>query len=312
MASLLVLTLAFVVYLIAVPVVAWQGLKHVDYIPSGDRPPRQPGSLMLLSGSDSREGLTKAQQKELSTGSEGGNVADTIMLLYVPPSGQPVLISIPRDSYVQIPGRSMNKINASYAIGGPKLLAATIEQNTGLRVDSYLGIGFGGFVTIIDALGGIEQCPTADVDDSYANLHIKKGCQNMDGVTALKYVRYRHDDPLGDLGRANRQRAMVAAVAKKAMTPATVLNPVTYWNLNKAGAAALTAGSDTGLGQIAPAALAFLSISKGDGLALTVPISNPDLRTRAGSAVEWDKDKSKEMFDMIAKGDTSQLDKFKK
>lgn len=307
-----VLAVAFVVYLIAVPTMAWSGLKHVDYIPSGDRPADQPGTLLLLAGSDSREGLTKAQQKELSTGSVGGNRTDTIMLLYMPASGKPALISLPRDSYVTIPGHSKNKLNASYAYGGPKLLTQTIEQNTGLRIDGFLEIGFGGFVGVIDAVGGIEQCPTADVDDSYANLHIKKGCQNMDGVTALKYVRYRHDDPLGDLGRANRQRAMVAAVAKKAMTPASVLNPFTYYGLNHAGAASLTAGSDTGLPQIGSAGVAFWQVSKGDGLALTIPISNPNLRTPAGSAVQWDPNKSAEMFSMIARGDTSGLDKFKK
>lgn len=310
---LVALLLALVVYLVAVPLSAWSGLQHVDYAPDGNRPPQQPGTLILLSGSDSRDGLTSKQMHDLGTGSEGGNVADTIMLLYLPPSGRPALISIPRDSYLPIPGHGKNKINASFAMGGPKLLAQTIEQNTGLRIDGYLGIGFGGFVSIIDALGGIEQCPTTDVNDDGAHLYIKKGCQNMDGVTALKYVRYRHADPLGDLGRANRQRAMVVAVAKKAMTPLTVLNPFAYYGLNAAGASALKAGSDTGLPQIAPAALAFYSISKGDGLTITVPIGNLNLDTsNAGMAVQWDKTRAPQLFDQIAKGDTSQLDQFKK
>ena len=306
-----VLVLALVVYLIAVPVVTWSGMAHVAYAPSGARPAQQPGTLLLLTGSDSREGLTDQQRRDLGTGSEGGNVADTIMLLYLPPSGRPALISLPRDSYLPIPGHGRNKINAAFALGGPTLLTETIEDATGLRVDGYLGIGFGGFVGIIDALGGIEQCPTYDIKDEFAHLDIKKGCQNMDGVTALKYVRMRHADPQGDLGRVARQRGMIVAVAKKALTPWVVLNPVTYFQLNRAGAAALEAGTGTGMLDIAPAALAFLSISRGDGLTLTVPISNPDLDTDAGSAVEWDKARAAKMFALIASGDTTRLDPFK-
>nr|NLI50209.1 LCP family protein [Propionibacterium sp.] len=302
---------ALVVYLIAVPVVAWSGLGHADYAPRGSRPADQPGTLLLLAGSDSREGLTVEQQGELGTGSEGGNVADTIMLLYLPASGRPALVSLPRDSYVAIPGHGRNKINAAFALGGPTLLTATVEQATGLRVDGFLEIGFGGFVGIIDALGGIEQCPTYDIKDEWAHLDLKKGCQTMDGVTALKYVRMRHADPLGDLGRVQRQRGMVTAVAKKALSPWVVLNPVTYWQLNRAGAAALTAGTGTGLPQIAPAALGFWSISRGDGLTLTVPVSDVDLKTPVGSVVQWDKAKSTRLFELIARGDTAGLDQFK-
>ncbi len=309
---MLVALVAVVVYLVAVPLVAWTGLGHAPFAPSGTRPPQQPGQLMLLAGSDSREGLTAQQRGELGTGSEGGNVADTIMLLYQPPSGKPVLISLPRDSYVAIPGHGRNKINAAFALGGPTLLTATVEQATGLRVDGFLEIGFGGFVSIIDAVGGIVQCPTFDIEDEYAHLSLKKGCQAMDGVTALKYVRVRHADPRGDLGRVERQREMITAVAKKALSPWVIANPVTYFQVNRAGAGALTAGNGTGLLEIAPAALAFWSISRGDGLALTVPISDVALQTDAGSAVQWDKAKAAEMFKQIAAGDTSRLAAFKR
>jgi len=302
----------FVVYAVAVPMQAWSQMKHVAYVPDGNRPADQPGTLLLLTGSDSREGLTPEQMQKYGTGVEGANAADTIMLLYMPPSGRPALISIPRDSYVQIPGRKMNKINAAFSIGGPKLLTQTIEQNTGLRIDGYLSIGFGGFVTLIDSIGGIEQCPAYDIKDQDSHLDLKKGCQLMDGITALNYVRMRHADPLGDLGRVQRQRGMVAAVAKKVVTPTLLLDPGKYAATNKAGAAVLKAGEGTGLGEIAPAALAFLAISKGDGLTLTVPVSNPNLSTPAGSSVEWDKAKAAEMFAMVAKGDTAGLEKFKK
>ena len=90
-------------------------------------------------------------------------------------------------------------------------------------------IGFGGFVNIIDALGGIRMCLPAAIKDRDSHLDLTKGCQHLGGIDALGYVRMRKADPRGDLGRVERQREMLAAVAKKARIPATVLNPVRYW-----------------------------------------------------------------------------------
>ncbi|MCW2810987.1 MAG: LytR family regulatory protein [Friedmanniella sp.] len=169
---LTVLVLLAALWLVGVPAYAWSHVARVDATPAGQRPGSQPGKTFLLVGSDSREGLTKAQQKKLGTGSVAGQRTDTIMLLYVPPGGKPALISIPRDSYVDIPGHGKNKVNSAYAFGGPELLVKTVEADTGLRVDGYLEIGFGGFVSVIDALDGIRMClPNAIKDaDSHLNL----------------------------------------------------------------------------------------------------------------------------------------------
>ncbi len=148
------------------------------------------------------------------------------MILSVPPGGKPALISIPRDSYVPIPGNGKNKINAAYAFGGPKLITQTVEQNTGLRIDGYVEVGFGGFVNVIDALGGIDLCLPKAIKDKDAHIDLPKGCQTLSGANALGYVRERHADPLGDLGRAKRQRQMLSAMIKKAASPASVINPV--------------------------------------------------------------------------------------
>ena len=86
-----------------------------------------------------------------------------------------MLISLPRDSYLPIPEHGSNKINAAYAFGGPELLTQTVEQNTGLRVDGYLEIGFGGFVNIIDALGGIEMCLPKAIKDRDAHIDLPEG-----------------------------------------------------------------------------------------------------------------------------------------
>ena len=184
------------------------------------------------------------------------------------------MISVPRDSYVDIPGSGKNRINAAYAFGGTELLVQTVERNTGLRLDGYMEIGFGGFVNIIDALGGIRMCVPKAIKDRDSKLDLPKGCQTLSGVEALGYVRMRKADPRGDLGRVERQRDLLAAVADKAASPATVLNPVRYWNFCMASADAIKLGRDTSLPETVLLAIAMKQISGGDGLTLTVPISS--------------------------------------
>jgi len=308
--TLLVLVLVALVWLVGVPAYAWNQVGRVDDTPSGKRPGEQPGETFLLVGSDSREGLSKAQQKKLGTGDVAGQRTDTIMLVYAPPTGKPVLISLPRDSYVTVPGHGQNKINAAYAIGGPELLVQTVEQATGLRVDGYAEVGFGGFVGVIDVLDGIRMCIPSAIKDRDSHLDLKKGCQTLDGTTALGYVRMRKADPRGDLGRVERQRAMLSAVAAKAASPATVLNPFRYWELSTATASAVKVGDDTTIVDTARAGLALRTVSAGDGLTLTVPVANPGYASPVGSAVLWDASKADDMFGQIAKGDTSKLAKF--
>jgi LCP family protein required for cell wall assembly len=305
--ALLVLAL---LWLVAVPVYAWSRVERVDADPGGDRPGSQPGHTYLLVGSDSREGLTAEERKRLGTGSTAGRRTDTIMIVYVPLVGKPALVSVPRDSYVPIPGKGRNKINAAYAFGGPELLVRTVEQNTGLRVDSYVEIGFGGFVNIIDSLGGIQMCLPKAIKDQDSHLDLPKGCQNLDGTSALGYVRMRKADPRGDIGRMERQREMLSAVANKAASPATVLNPVKYWNLCNAGTQALTLDEDTSLFGFGRLALAMRSISNGNGYTLAVPIADANASTSAGSAMLWDEEKAKALFSDLARGNTGDLQKY--
>ena len=306
------LLLLILVWLVGVPAYAWSKVERLDAAPGGERPANQPGQTFLLVGSDSREGLSPEERKRLGTGNTAGRRTDTIMIVYVPPGGQPAMISVPRDSYVPISKHGSTKINAAYAFGGPELLVQTVERNTGLRVDGYVEIGFGGFVNIIDAVGGVEMCLPKAIKDRPSRLDLPKGCQTLDGATALGYVRMRKADPRGDLGRVERQREMLAAVAKKAASPATVLNPVRYWNLSNASTQAITLDEDTSLLQTARLGLAMSRISSGKGLTLTVPIADTDASTSAGSAVLWDKKKAKAMFADIARGDTSELEKYVK
>lgn len=308
--TVLVVVLLLGGYLIGVPALAWNNTAKVDAMPAGERPGNQPGKLYLLVGSDSREGLSREEQSRLGTGQTEGKRTDTMLLLFIPSSGQPALVSLPRDSYVEIPGQGRNKLNAAYSIGGPTLLTSTVEQATGLHIDEYVEVGFGGFVNIIDALGGIEMCLDEPIQDRDSHLDLPAGCQLMDGPTALGYVRMRKADPRGDLGRIERQREMIAAIAKKAINPMNVINPAKYWALSNAGASSVAVDEDTGMTDVARMAQAFLNVSRGKGLTLTVPIAETNANTSAGSAVLWDEAGTQEMFSTMASGSTEGLEKF--
>src|SRR5580700_9310038 len=151
------------------------------------------GTNWLIAGSDSRGGLTKAQENELALGHDiTGGRSDTILILHVPSNGgRPVLVSIPRDSYVAIPGHGYNKINAAYSLGGPRLLIETVQNVTKLHINHYMGIGFGGLVDVVNDLGGVNLCLPAAYKDPKAGLNLKKGCQTLDGSQALAFVRTR-------------------------------------------------------------------------------------------------------------------------
>lgn len=289
-----IVLLLWLVFLVAVPLWAWTQITKVDADPSGARPGDQAGDqaghTYLLVGSDSREGLSRAQRRQFGTGSGEGRRTDTIMLLHTG-SGPNLLLSIPRDSLVEVPGYGTTKINAAYAYGGPRLLVRTIEQATGIRVDSYVEIGFAGFVNVVDAVGGIEICPKEPMKDPLANLDVRKGCQEADGTTALGYARSRKISTLGDIDRAQRQREVVSAVGSEAASPWSVLNPVRYARLASAGSDSLRLGRTTGPLDTVRFAWAMTRVTGDKGLTCGVPIV--DL------AVNWDPERAPRMFELI-------------
>jgi LCP family protein required for cell wall assembly len=301
-----VLLLVLVVYPVTVLAVAWTSLHRVDAV--GESTPGTPGRTYLVVGSDSREGLTAQQRKQLHTGRAAGGRTDTILLLHVPAGrGPSVLMSVPRDSYVAIPGHGQNKINAAYAFGGPRLLADTLEKATGVQIDDYVEIGLGGFAGMVDAVGGVQICPKFDMNDKDAGLNVKKGCQQADGTTALAYARARHSDPRGDLGRVERQRELMAAIVTKATKPSTLVNPFRTYPLAHRGAGALTVDDDTGPFALLRFLLGMRSTAGDKGVSLTVPVAGTGSRPGAGSVVLWDDAKAQQVFDALRTDDTEQI-----
>ncbi|MGW4641894.1 LCP family protein [Sphaerisporangium sp. NPDC004334] len=260
------------------------------------RPAATPGEDWLLVGSDSRAGLTAAQRKKLATGRAVGKRTDTMMLLHVPAgSGRPTLVSLPRDSFVPIDGHGSDKLNAAYAFGGPKLLAKTVEKVTGIRLDHYMEIGFGGFVGIVDAIGGVNICVKQNIKDPKAGIDLKKGCQDMEGGTALGFVRTRATGAIPDFDRTQRQRQFFSAVVKKAASPGVLVNPFRSVPLAMAATDSVAVDGGTGTFDLLSLGMAM----SGDPVATAVPIGS--LPTINGAAVvKWDTQRALRLFGSLA------------
>lgn len=295
-----ILLLAWVVFLVAVPLYAYTSIPKVDHEPDGARPDAQRGSTFLLVGTDSRAGLTDEQREALSTGGDDGGRGrtDTILLLHSG-SGPSILLSIPRDSIVDVPGYGSSKINAAYAYGGPQLLTQTVEQSTGIRVDDYVEIGFGGLVDVVDAVGGVEICPEEAIDDADSGLDVEAGCQEADGATALGFARVRKPFQTQDIQRVQNQREVMSGIASKVASPWTVVNPLRYWGVNTGAAGSVSVGETTNPYDLLKFALALRGAMGANGLSCTVPV--------ADFTVRWDPERSQQMFQHIAQDRTQRI-----
>jgi LCP family protein required for cell wall assembly len=257
------------------------------------RPAASAGQNWLIAGSDSRQGLTAKQERQLATGHDiGGHRSDTVMILHIPANGGPsVLVSLPRDSYVPIPGYGDNKLNAAFSFGGPKLLAKTVQNVTGLRIDHYMEIGFGGFVHVVDAVGGVRMCLKTSLYDQASGARLKKGCQTLDGDQALAYVRTRHNFSDQDLQRVQDQRLFMRALLSKLTSPGVILNPFASVPAALGVANTVTVDQGTSLYQLIKAAFALRHPET-----TTVPIANSNYPTAAGDAVQWNSAEATQLF----------------
>jgi len=290
----------WIIFLIAVPVWAWGRIAKVDAEPTTARPGSQLGTNYLLVGSDSRRGLTKEQQEELSTGGDSGGPGrtDTIMIMHIG-KGPTLLMSIPRDSIVPIRGYGTTKINAAYTYGGPKLLVSTLEENTGLRIDNYVEVGFGGLVNVVDSVGGVEICPTTDIKDKDAGLDLKEGCQQADGKTALGFSRSRHTYATQDIQRVQSQREVLGSIAKKVKSPWTIINPLRYQSVAAGASGSLQIGENVGPIDLSRFAYSLSSAMSGGGLNCTIPLLD--------FAVHWDSERALKMLAFVKDDETDQI-----
>lgn len=248
-----------------------------------------PGTTYLLAGSDSRaDGAVK-------DGFDESERADSIMLVNVAPNGQTVALSIPRDTYAEIPGVGWDKINASYAYGGPQLLVETVEKLTGLTVDHFVQIGMGAVPDMVDAVGGVELCYDNDANDQYSGLTWTAGCHTVDGTTALQFSRMRYQDPEGDIGRTKRQRQVISKVISSAVSPSTLINPAKTLRVERAGSKSFTVDEDSSVITVASLVWALRSASSNQMMGVP-PIESLNFTTNAGASAVLLRDTTADDF----------------
>lgn len=272
----------------------WLRAEKVDALVDGGR---SDGTVYLLVGSDERTGLTPAERQALHTGSAAGRRTDTILLLSVPEGGgRPALVSVPRDSLVEVPGHGTSRINAAYAFGGPRLLVRTIQRATGVHIDEYVEIGFGGFVGVVGALDHVDLCLDEPLKDARAHVDLPAGCQSVSPTEALGFVRARYSDPRGDLGRVERQRQFLGALSDRVTSPGVLLNPVRLVDVALQGGDALRIDRTTYPWDLVRFGLAMRTVSGGGGDRITVPLG------RVGNTVSWDERRAARLWAALRDG----------
>jgi LCP family protein required for cell wall assembly len=276
-------------------------INHIVHRVNADTTPAAAGSPLniLLAGVDSRAGLTRRQELVLHVGRVMGTEnSDTLMLVHISPATDRVtVVSLPRDSWVNIPGHGMNKINAAYGLGGPALMVRTVEQATGLTINDYVEVGFSAFVKIVDALGGVNVCLPVALDDPSSGIHLSAGFHHLNGVTALKYARDRHSFPLEDLTRIKDQQSLLSTALSKLISSGTLANPIRIASLLNSVLPALRVDSKLNVSALADE---LRGITSRDVVFVTVPLGNLDYQAPNGEvAVRWNTTQADRLFSEV-------------
>jgi LCP family protein required for cell wall assembly len=255
---------------------------------------------LLVAGIDTRGGLTRAQELRLHVGSAISSNSDTLMLVHIPAGHQSIqVVSLPRDSWVDIPGHGMSKINAAYGDGGPQLMVRTVEQATGLTINDYIEVDFLGFVKVIDALGGVNICVPFAVNDHYSGLHLSAGRHHVSGITALSFARDRHSFATSDLARIGDQQQLLSSLFTEATQTGVLADPVRLEHFLSSVTSVVKVDSGFNLIRLAdemrglrPANVSFT----------TVPIATASYITSTGQdAVLWDAKAASALFGWLKK-----------
>jgi LCP family protein required for cell wall assembly len=240
----------------------------------------------LLIGSDTRAGANG--KYESSAGQVSGQRSDTTILAHLSPNrDKAILVSIPRDSWVDIPacrkqdgstslpGKGM--FNSAFETGGPKCTVLTVQKLTGISVNHYVQVDFTGFKTMVDALGGVTICSRQDVRDKESGLRLRQGNQVLRGEQALAYVRARkHIGDWSDLGRIQRQQRFLGAMIRKATSTRLLFNPIALTRFVEAATRSLTLDQRTSFGDLKRLADQLRNLDPKRVTFLTAPIENAD------------------------------------
>jgi LCP family protein required for cell wall assembly len=279
-------------------------------------PPADDGADdILLVGSDARtdaqgNALPARVLRELRTEANNGAVnTDTVILLRVPKNGaKPSAVSVPRDTWTEIPGRGKAKINSAYGIAkshyaqtlrargerdqakierdsdteGRRVLVQTVQDLTQVRIDHYAEINLLGFYLLTEALGGVRVCLNHSTEDKDSGADFRRGQQTVSGGEALSFVRQRKNLPRGDLDRIVRQQAFLSSALHQVLSAGTLTSPGTLSNLMDVVHRSLTLDPGLDLLQFAQQAKGLAS---GDLAFATIPVITANGRSEDGQSI---------------------------
>jgi LCP family protein required for cell wall assembly len=261
-----------------------------------NRPGPTRGTNFLLVGTDERTGLNPADKKRYHLGGTPCHCTDTIMLVHLSQDRtRASIVGIPRDSYAELPRPA--KINAAYAVGGPKLTVRTVERMTGVHIDHYLEVDFTSFMKTVDVLGGVQVCTTHPLKDSYTGLDLPAGTTTLNGGEALQYVRSRHLDGASDLSRMQRQQRFLAQVVARVADGGMLANPVKLGRVASAVLGSVRADQDLGTTDLIALARGLRGFGPGSSEFTSVPILEMEYEVKGvGSTLRWDNAKAAKLW----------------
>ncbi|MEU8779631.1 LCP family protein [Streptomyces sp. NPDC048606] len=273
------------------------------------------GTNILVVGIDSRTGLSAAEKRRLNVGGKGCDCTDVMMLVHLSADlRRASVVSIPRDSYVAYAVETQpapkGKINGAYALGRGPLTVATVEKVTGLRVDHYLETGFTGFEQAVNGLGGAVVCTDKALKDENSGLDLAAGRHHVDGRGALRYVRARHVERPGDLGRVRRQQRAVSDLLTRLRSDRVLTDPISTYDAARTLLKSVRTDARTSVWDLVRLGTALGRLSPSRTEFVTVPISEFDRRVPGvGSTLIWHDERARALWTALAedrpvKGDT--------
>jgi len=255
----------------------------------------QPVTFLLV-GSDSRAHVHAGQ---LPAGR-----SDAIMIArFSADRKHAQLISIPRDSWVDIPGRGMNKINASYAFGGPALLIQTVEQLTHVRIDHYVAIDFDGLIKVTDDLGGVDVQVAQTT--SHDGVTFPAGVNHLDGTEVRQYLQQRKNLPGGDFDRVRRQQQYLRAMFGKLFSSDTLTDPGRLDGALRTVTSAVAIDDTLGNGELLSLAISLRDLRPENVAFFTAPVMGTGMEG-AASVVYLDRVSDDRMWSYLRTDSLSQ------
>jgi LCP family protein required for cell wall assembly len=249
------------------------------------------GENYLLVGIDARSDLpTTGSNAKAPEWKPGAQRSDTMMLVHLPENRKHAyVVSLPRDSWVPIPGHGHAKLNAAFSWGGPPLLIDTVQRLTDVKVDHLAVIDWSGFKKLTDAVGGVDLTVEKTVPRRNGGGRWTAGKHHMNGAEALDYVRERYGLPRGDLDRTHRQQAFLRAVAAKAMTPGNFANPLKAKKLLDSVTDTVSVDDRFSSGHMRDLMWDMKGVHSGDMIFMNAPITGTDM-VKGQSIVRLDEE----------------------